>query len=92
MAPDRSRFHLRTCKLCCGKALCLHNTLYNDCHNFVFLPNFLFQFTGNITLSISAAQRERMDMEMKEDTVYEVPSSMTEMKECEAYAPLPNRS
>ena len=32
-----------------------------------------------------------MDAKMKED-VYEVPFSMIEMKECEAYAPLPNRS
>ena len=41
---------------------------------------------------MSATQREKMDMEMKEDAAYEVPFSMIEMKECEAYAPLPNRS
>ena len=29
---------------------------------------------------------------MKKDAVYEVPFSTIEMKECEAYAPLPNRS
>ena len=33
-----------------------------------------------------------MGIKMTEDAVYEVPFSMIEMKECEAYAPLPNRS
>ena len=49
--------------------------------------------TGNITISTistSAAQREKMGIKMTEDAVYEVPFSMIEMKECEAYAPLPN--
>ena len=32
-----------------------------------------------------------MDMEVKEAREYEVPVPMIEMKECEAYAPLPNR-
>ena len=32
-----------------------------------------------------------MNSKMTEDAVYEVPFSMIEMKECEAYGPLPNR-
>ena len=40
-------------------------------------------------MSMSAAQKEKVDMEVKE---YEVSFSTIEMKECEAYGPLPNRS
>ena len=61
----------------------------------MYNPNIINPITGNIaisTISISAAQREKMGIKMTEDAVYEVPFSMIEMKECEAYAPLPNRS
>ena len=61
--------------------------------NFVSLHTCIIKnpITGNITISTSATQREKMGIKMTEDTVYEVPFSMIEMKECEAYGPLPNR-
>ena len=61
----------------------------------MYNQNIINPITGNIaisTISISATQREKMGIKMTEDAVYEVPFSMIEMKECEAYAPLPNRS
>ena len=61
----------------------------------MYNPNIINPITGNIAISaisISATQREKMGIKMTEDAVYEVPFSMIEMKECEAYAPLPNRS
>ena len=71
--------------------ICVYIIIIKSGRNFVSLHIMKNPITGNITISTSATQRKKMGIKMTEDAVYEVPFSMIEMKECEAYAPLHNR-